>query len=519
MIRFLMLAIVVTTSAIAIWQVTAAEPAPAAAKLNTSVDECRVCHSWDGNTSNADQPLRGYLALVPGISAKNASDKFICLNESLTWDRHDPHTLAFRVLRDAREMNEKLKKNDKITPRFTDITTDARCLSCHAMDLNPKAVEKPLANFVRGDIGIGCSGCHGHGRDWQTSHYSTAASDPSIVEWRLKTPKEKGDCGQRNLRDPQVKAALCASCHVGNAEEGKVVTHDMYVAGHPPLPPLELLTYSRDEPMHWKSPFHLDYFKTLKPDEALAKFSVRLGEGEGGYNSRHVALGFLASLKSEVAMLAADARTREPNNPIDFARFDCYACHHELKLPSDRQVRGYDHAPGRPPLRAWVQIGVKTVLDYLADTPDSEAARAAAGFDELWRKLRMAATNQPFGTPGEVIAAAGDLVKWCDALQVALEKTDAFAAPGFEAAVRKKLNEPGVRAEPEAMMALVWASKSLNKDADWSKAAAILPISLRSKEQVWSPENKPVAVGLISPDRLKLFYKYSASQFDAAYPK
>jgi hypothetical protein len=33
----------------------------------------------------------------------------------------------------------------------------------------------------------------------------------------------------------------CTSCHVGREADGRFVTHEMYAAGHPPLPPLEIL--------------------------------------------------------------------------------------------------------------------------------------------------------------------------------------------------------------------------------------------------------------------------------------
>jgi hypothetical protein len=56
--------------------------------------------------------------------------------------------------------------------------------------------------------------------------------------------------GERDMRDPAARAERCAACHVGNAAEGRFVTHAMYAAGHPPLPPLEVMTFSRDPPMH-----------------------------------------------------------------------------------------------------------------------------------------------------------------------------------------------------------------------------------------------------------------------------
>src|SRR5205085_7444380 len=52
--------------------------------------------------------------------------------------------------------------------------------------------------------------------------------------------------------NPTNRAALCASCHVGNAAEGKFVTHAMYAAGHPLLPSLEVATFSDEMPRHWQ---------------------------------------------------------------------------------------------------------------------------------------------------------------------------------------------------------------------------------------------------------------------------
>ena len=69
---------------------------------------------------------------------------------------------------------------------------------------------------------------------------------------------EKSAKGLWDIRDPEVRAQRCASCHVGNAAEGKFVTHAMYAAGHPPLPPLEVMTFSRDQPMHYKPPHETD---------------------------------------------------------------------------------------------------------------------------------------------------------------------------------------------------------------------------------------------------------------------
>lgn len=514
MIRYVALTIAIAALGLTLWHADAADPVPATAKISTSVDECRVCHSWDGNREKTDQPLRGYLALVPGIAAKNASDKFITLNESLTVDQHDPHTKAFSALRDklGQEMNERLKKL-KIEKPYSDVTQDTRCLTCHAMDLKPTAKEKQLDQFIRGDVGIGCAACHGVGQEWQYSHYSTG-KDPSIVGWRSQTPEAKAKCGQRNLRDPAVKAQLCASCHVGNAAEGKVVTHDMYAAGHPPLPPLELVTYMNDEPKHWKYPSELDYFKDVSAADCLAKFSFHKVEGAEGYTARHIAIGFIVSLKHEMELMAAEAKSQKSTGAIDLARFDCYACHHDLSN-TDRQNRGYSGAPGRPPLKAWNANTVQVVVDHLASVPDSGVAAKAAEFKALWDSAMKAVMAQPYGKPDEVVVAADKLAAWCGELVAALEKVEAYrpdSAAKLNETIQKALADVKVQGEPESVMALIWASRALKPDS-YEKAAGVIPLSLRTKEQVWAADQKPVAVGAFTRDRMKLFYSFSASKF------
>src|SRR5947209_10193839 len=62
-----------------------------------------------------------------------------------------------------------------------------------------------------------------------------------------------------DLWDPGKRSKTCASCHVGNSDEGKVVTHAMYAAGHPPLPGVEISTFSDAMPRHWQ------YLKEKQP--------------------------------------------------------------------------------------------------------------------------------------------------------------------------------------------------------------------------------------------------------------
>ena len=121
-----------------------------------------------------------------------------------------------------------------------DVTKAPQCLTCHSVDKYPgMALPKDVNVDDRFDtsFGVTCNACHGVRRQWQGDHYTDQAN---TIPWRTLTPAEKEEKGLRNLRDPVVKAKLCASCHVGDPDQHRVVTHDMYAAGHPPLPPFEL---------------------------------------------------------------------------------------------------------------------------------------------------------------------------------------------------------------------------------------------------------------------------------------
>ena len=56
-----------------------------------------------------------------------------------------------------------------------------------------------------------------------------------------------------DVRVPEIQANQCLSCHIGDASQGKVVTHEMYAAGHPPLPSIEVATFANSIPRHWMS--------------------------------------------------------------------------------------------------------------------------------------------------------------------------------------------------------------------------------------------------------------------------
>src|SRR5262245_43482021 len=212
-------------------------------KLTPGIAACRACHS------GAD------MGQAKGFVDSYQSNEFVLLNESTTWDEKDIHSAAMDCLAAplGKQMEEILKKH---RPEGYSTATSAECLTCHSTDLSPR---KPLADKTINDFatlpgGVTCTLCHGLHQTWQVEHYGEPTQKGQPLPWRSKPPAYKFSTGMHDLRNPVVKAALCVSCHVGNHAEGKVVTHEMYAAGHPPLPPFELASFMEGQPKHWAYP-------------------------------------------------------------------------------------------------------------------------------------------------------------------------------------------------------------------------------------------------------------------------
>src|SRR5438874_5719430 len=121
-----------------------------------------------------------------------------------------------------------------------------------------------------------------------------------------------------DLWDPAKRARLCAACHVGDPAQGKFVTHEMYAAGHPPLPGFEPAAFSNAMPRHWQ------YLREKSPE-----IQKVLGyDGREREQTKLVMVGAAESLHQAMKLLAdqADrcARAREEDRRgLDFANFDC----------------------------------------------------------------------------------------------------------------------------------------------------------------------------------------------------
>ncbi len=363
----------------------------------------------------------------------------VLMTEYSIWKTHDKHAQAYAVLEGPRgkKMGRLLGET---SGKAVDVTKkEAGCLNCHAMvGLAGSAEEGQLDP----KDGVSCGGCHGPSSEWLGPH--------QVPSWRKKTPTDKTALGLRDLRDPEIRSQLCMSCHIGNAAEGKVVTHAMFAAGHPPLPPIEIATFSHNEPQHWRDAYAVPYFQN--PSEEIERNyhlkdinyrqtklalvggvvslreTLRMAAARADFSAANPAQVWPELLPAEGAAPPADDLRKEASvhwPEIAMAHSDCYACHHDLRYPSYRQERGFGYRlPGKPPVR----VAPGRVLVRLWPTALLDPAAAYLGKPEKvtaleagLRGLADACNARQFGSPSEIAKSSAELIAWSDGMVAELK--------------------------------------------------------------------------------------------------
>jgi hypothetical protein len=392
----------------------------------------------------------------------NGALKFVLLTEYAAWKTQDKHAQAHAILTGTRgqEMAKRLKQAGLPSEVATD--AGAGCLNCHAMNNLPAPAGKHYAL----EEGVSCAGCHGVSGKWGLLH-----SNGDV--WRKKSPKEKEDLGMKDLRDPARRAELCLSCHVGDATDGKVVTHAMYAAGHPPLPPIEVALFSKNLPQHWRDAKDVPYFDTK--DETIRR-NYHL-ETVDFQNTRQALIGSVASFRMTMRLVAArgdqgikvpdlssvwpelrasgvDGKPLPANDvtgeramqawpAVALGHSDCYACHHELAVPSWRQQRRYGlklpdgghirTTPGRPQVRLWSMGLLGPAIRYVARAkPPGYEKQQVELLSGYLKALASACDGTPFGDAADVKAAAAQLAGWSQGLLDELAKAEYSTATAID---------------------------------------------------------------------------------------
>jgi hypothetical protein len=346
-------------------------------------------------------------------------------DEANVYSMHDKHADAFKVL--------KGKRGKQMTKLLGyEVSKEKACLACHATVIEDKSLLKASEDLhFNVDEGVSCVTCHGAYEEWVGAH----ATMVGARHFRKLTPEQKEKYyGLANLRDPVRQAELCVSCHVGNMEQGKFVTHEMYAAGHPPLPSFELGTFADQEPRHWQ------YLREKTP--ALQKeLGLRKGEQE---QTQLVIVGALTAFRDSMRLLVPQAqeaqKTKDPDKKsLDLSNFDCWSCHHGIRSPSWRQERGYEGTPGRPTWRSWPAELVPAALDHLSVVDTKlDVAAARTQFDDKLKALKKAFDAKVYGKPADVEKAAKELAAWADGMIV--RSRSAYATSDSTKAVLAKMS-------------------------------------------------------------------------------
>ena len=411
-------------------------------------------------TVSATPKYLGLASCVPchsqALSANSVfvtSNREFCVLDEVSIFTGDKHRQAYELLeKDLGKHMQKILAQSKGDANYK-VTTDKQCLACHANYRRDEDLMPPGYEF-----GVTCESCHGPSSLWETPH-----KDPA---WRKRSAAEKEQkYGMIDLRNPVRRAQQCFSCHVGNVQEGKVVTHEMYAAGHPPLPGIEIETFSDQMPSHWRTLTEKGEFK-YREDYLAANFP---GQGQKPLTdltrTKSVIIGGTMALRETVNLFASQAVAQDSQAWPELAVFDCSACHHDLAAPSWRQKRGYGKSlPGRPQMFAWPEALVKLGIRQRSGDDDATFQKDWDAYHGKMEELRRVLDRRPFGDPKAIQAVAmGDdgLVAWLDQL----------ANDVFQSSVRQK--EAGrtlqtlVSLPPEtypdfhSARQLVWAIRSI----------------------------------------------------------
>ncbi len=284
-----------------------------------------------------------------------------------------------------------------------------QCLTCHG-GYRPGDRGFDLATIDDSQLGIDCLYCHqvGENQKWIDDHSSQNAAK----NWRLQSPEQKANAGMRDLVNTSNQSQMCFDCHIGNREKNMFVTHEMYAAGHPPIPSIELQTFCNEMPQHWQSQSQL--WKSLSNYQGRSEYfrvnypGVSTTQDYSGtfWNTRAL---MVAALAARVQWLDLYIASAESHQWADYSLYDCAACHHELRSHSRRQQRyltidplRQPSAPGRPRQNEWPDVVLRIAYVFGGKASLTKTL-------ELETKLESLFNATPFGNADDVRMTAEEL--------------------------------------------------------------------------------------------------------------
>ncbi len=354
-LRLLVLAAALAAASAPWWGLRAsAPPPPAATSVSGRGELARFQLQGTGSCAsgachNAD-PRPGYTGREYAIALQR--------------DRIDPelrtrdrHAQAYDVL--FNERSQKMARHLKLKgPAHQEML----CLRCH---VHPGAVEQPSrvvdgVRQFRYEDGVSCEACHGPAERWLAAHFRPGWAELPAAERRAQ--------GMADTRSVPGRARLCVDCHVGSGD--MEVNHDLIAAGHPRLY-FEMGSYHFFLHKHW------DHGRDLAagPD----------------FEARIWAIGQLTSAQAALELLAERAADEKRPWP-EFAEYDCFACHHDLKGDSWRQKQPLgNRKAGTAPWSAWYYAQLPQAMAALSAAPDKAVDTILA---DLQREMQTYRPNR-----------------------------------------------------------------------------------------------------------------------------
>jgi hypothetical protein len=289
-------------------------------------------------------------------------------NEYSTWLANDPHARSYERLLDPRSRSivKNLRLDDPRPAHELPL-----CLNCHVHKDYEQAAHH--SRYTKED-GVGCESCHGPASDWISDHFKP--------EWAYQSEETKTAQGMWDTRSLKGRIRSCTPCHVGAA--GMDVTHDLIAAGHPRLA-FEFSAFHALMPRHWQ--------------DAKDKDPTRSRRGRPDWDAAAWFVG--EAVTAQAALELLEARAESPVWP-EFAEFDCYACHHQLRGTDWRR----DQTGRKPRNQPW--------NDWYANLLPYEIYPGSAKPAELVGQLNsLRAVMESKANPDAkaVVAQAGNAIK------------------------------------------------------------------------------------------------------------
>jgi hypothetical protein len=266
-------------------------------------------------------------------------------SEYSVWAASDKHASAYSVLFTERSRQIELALTHSKNLRGVHPENDALCLRCHGL-------AGALGHAELQMDGVSCEACHGPAKQWLAQHY--------LPEWKSLSSEARHAIGFIDTRDLLQRGKACATCHIGDGD--REVNHDLLAAGHPRLA-FEYSAYLALEAKHWND---------AGERKQYADFELRTW-----------ALGQILSAQTALELLAVRAGDNKRPWP-EFAEYDCFACHHDLKSKSWRAAQGFPgRQPGSPDWGGWYTTLLPTALAASGAKQGKEIDRQIAQIHQI----------------------------------------------------------------------------------------------------------------------------------------